>query len=60
MDDTSVITPESFRLANLLCNILRDLTLGKDSGVRMLTVERNSIIPEAHGPTFRHIDYRRA
>ena len=43
VDDTSIITPESFRLANLLCNILRDLTLGKDSGVRMLTVERNSI-----------------
>ena len=43
VDDTSIITPDSFRLANLLSNILRDLTLGKDSGVRMLTVERNSI-----------------
>ena len=43
VDDSSIITPESFRLANLLCNIFRDLTLGKDSGVRMLTVERNSI-----------------
>lgn len=43
VDDFSVMTPESFRLANLLCNIFRDLALGKDSGVRMLTVERNSI-----------------
>ncbi len=43
VDDSSVMTSESFRLANLLCNIFRDLTLGKDSGVRMLTVERNSI-----------------
>lgn len=43
VDDTSVMTPESFRLANLLCNILRNLAIGKDSGVRMLTVERNSI-----------------
>lgn len=43
VDDSSVITPVSFRLASLLCNILRDLTLGNDCGVRMLTVERNSI-----------------
>lgn len=42
-DDSSVMSSGSFRLANLLCNIFRDLTLGKDSGVRMLTVERNSI-----------------
>lgn len=43
VDDSIVMTPGSFRLANLLCNIFRDMTLGKDSGVRMLTVERNSI-----------------
>lgn len=43
VDDSSVLTSRSFRLANLLCSILRNLTLGKDSGVRMLTVERNSI-----------------
>ena len=43
VDDTSVMSANSFRLNNLLCNIFRDLTLGKDSGVRMLTVERNSI-----------------
>lgn len=43
VDDSSVMISESFRFANLLCNIFRDLTLGKDSGVRMLTVERNSI-----------------
>lgn len=43
VDDSSVMSSGSFRLANLLCNIFRDLTLGKDSGVRMLTVERNSI-----------------
>ena len=43
VDDSSIMTAESFRLNNLLCNIFRDLTLGKDSGVRMLTVERNSI-----------------
>ncbi len=43
VDDTNVLTPESFRLANLLCNIFRDMALGKDCGVRMLTVERNSI-----------------
>lgn len=43
VDDSSVLTPGAFRLANLLCNIFRDLALGKDSGVRMLTVERNSI-----------------
>ena len=41
--DSRMISSDSFRLANLLCNIFRDLTLGKDSGVRMLTVERNSI-----------------
>lgn len=43
VDDSHILAPESFRLANLLCNIFRDLTLGKDCGVRMLTVERNSI-----------------
>ena len=43
VDDTSIISTDSFRFANLLCNIFRNLTLGKDSGVRMLTVERNSI-----------------
>ena len=43
VDDSSVMSSGSFRLANLLCHIFRDLTLGKDSGVRMLTVERNSI-----------------
>ena len=43
VDDSSIMSSGSFRLANLLCNIFRDLTLGKDSGVRMLTVERNSI-----------------
>ena len=43
VDDSGILTSDSFRLANLLCNIFRDLTLGKDSGVRMLTVERNSI-----------------
>ena len=43
VDDSSIMTAESFRLANLLCNIFRDLSLGKDCGVRMLTVERNSI-----------------
>lgn len=43
VDDSSIMTTGSFRLANLLCNIFRDLTLGNDSGVRMLTVERNSI-----------------
>lgn len=43
VDDSSIMTPDSFRLANLLCNVFRNLTLGKDSGVRMLTVERNSI-----------------
>ncbi len=43
VDDSSVMTSGSFRFANLLCNIFRDLTLGNDSGVRMLTVERNSI-----------------
>lgn len=43
VDDSNIITSDSFRLANLLCDIFRDLTLGKNSGVRMLTVERNSI-----------------
>jgi hypothetical protein len=43
VDDSGILTSDSFRQANLLCNIFRDLTLGKDSGVRMLTVERNSI-----------------
>lgn len=43
VDDSRFMTSESFRFANLLCNIFRDLTLCKDSGVRMLTVERNSI-----------------
>ena len=43
VDDSRIMTTDSFRLANLLCNIFRDLALGKDSGVRMLTVERNSI-----------------
>ena len=43
VDDSSIMTTDSFRFANLLCNIFRNLTFGKDSGVRMLTVERNSI-----------------
>lgn len=43
VDDSSIMSPGSFRLANLLCYIFRNLTLGNDSGVRMLTVERNSI-----------------
>ena len=43
VDDSSVMSSGSFRLANLLCNFFRDLTLGRNSGVRMLTVERNSI-----------------
>lgn len=43
VDDSSIIASESFRFANLLCTILRNLTFGIDSGVRMLTVERNSI-----------------
>ena len=43
VDDSSIMSSKSFRFANLLCNIFRDLTLGIDCGVRMLTVERNSI-----------------
>lgn len=34
---------ESMRAASLLCSILRKLAFGKMAGVRMLTVERNSI-----------------
>lgn len=42
--DSSVLqTSDTFRAAMLVCHILRQLAFCKISGVRMLTVERNSI-----------------
>ena len=42
-DNSVLLTHDSFRATILVCNILRQLAFGKRSGVRMLTVERNSI-----------------
>ena len=41
--DLSVLQPSSIRAASLLCLVLRHLAFCNKTGVRMLTVERNSI-----------------
>ena len=41
--DLSVLQPGSIRTASLLCLVLRHLAFCNKTGVRMLTVERNSI-----------------
>lgn len=43
VDSKNLLLPGNLRAAMLICHILRDIAFCKMSGVRMLTVERNSI-----------------
>lgn len=43
VDSKNLLHPGNLRAAMLICHILRDIAFCKMSGVRMLTVERNSI-----------------